>query len=505
MAQALRPDGWAYLTGKISTISLERYCRLYEISMQVDYPFTIPVSSLLAKKYPLYPTLGIAGTAIGTAVALLLIPENPYPAGNLMPSATAMTIGLLLAPTLASLRNPQTALRAEHLLVLAPVYWLLLDLLQGAYALVQVDKEAIESAFIAIGLFVIGIWIAALSRPRKLPKLLSKAATHPLNPKTIFRLILIFFALGIFRFAYPSGFNPLVMIYYLGQNRWNAPWTRGQLGGWDAFLDHMAYFGYLLPTLTILLALRSRWLDHRVIVSIGLSLIMAAFYAQGGNRRIIGVIFGASIICWILEQHHLKIRHLIVLAFSIFLLLFSMQYMLEYRNTGFKKLFKNQHKELQYEHLHVDDNFLRLSQIIDIVPASHSYVYHQQIIFVLVRPIPRVLWSSKPVDPGFDLTKAVGLKGVSLSSSVIGEWYLSAGWLGVLFGGWIYGRLASIASLLLIRYSESAAPLVYSLSAMALFAGMRSMLDLVLMSYALLAWMFITWIILPINKKENNH
>ncbi|MGL6343135.1 MAG: O-antigen polymerase, partial [Waterburya sp.] len=108
-----------------------------------------------------------------------------------------------------------------------------------------------------------------------------------------------------------------------------------------------------------------------------------------------------------------------------------------------------------------------------------------------------VFWPNKPVDPGFDLPSAIGVEGVSLSYSVIGDWYICAGWLGVFFGGLIYGGLARMVSQLLLRNKNSASAIVYSLSAMALFAGFRSMLELVLMSYAILAWMFTSWLMLP--------
>lgn len=184
------------------------------------------------------------------------------------------------------------------------------------------------------------------------------------------------------------------------------------------------------------------------------------------------------------------------------MLLSSMQFLLEYRGIGSKAFFSNETEQTQYEYLHVDDNFLRLAQIIDIVPKRHPYIYEKQIIFTLIRPIPRALWPDKPQDSGFDLAQAVGKEGVSLSSSVIGELYLSAGWIGVLFGGWVYGRLASMVSRLLLGVAESwsSSAIIYGLSAMTLFAGVRSMLDLVLMSYALLAWIIISKLLLKRQK-----
>jgi hypothetical protein len=106
----------------------------------------------------------------------------------------------------------------------------------------------------------------------------------------------------------------------------------------------------------------------------------------------------------------------------------------------------------------------------------------------MVRPVPRVFWPEKPVDPGFDLPTALGIGGVSFSYSVIGEFYMSLGLLGIALGGWFYGRVASLATGLLKRATTQGALVIYSIIVMALFSGMRSILELILVSYVVLAW-----------------
>jgi oligosaccharide repeat unit polymerase len=462
-------------------------------------------AAYLKREYPIYPMLGLAGTIAGTALAIFLLPEKIATEDALFPSAVIMTIGLLFAPALAILRSPRTIFRAEHILVLSPIYWLLLDLLQKAYVIEEFWRTGVQEAFFGIGLFVSGAWIATLMKPWRLPMPLIKAAEHKLESKTLFMLILVFFSLGITKYAYPCGFNPGVMVSYLFVNRWAAPWTRGALGDWSSFLDQMEYFGYLLPTLTILLILRSKRLNHQIIISSLFSLFFAAFIAQGGNRRIIGVIFGAALICWILEQHKLTIKHLIITVLSITLILASMQTILYYRNSGFQAaLNKSEAHESRYHHLHVDDNFYRLSQTITIVPIYRPYVYERQIIWALIRPIPRVFWPNKPIDPGFNLAATIGAEGVALTHSVIGDWYITSGWTAVFIGGWLYGALARMISHLLVKNSGSGRAIVYSLFVMALFAGVRSMIDTILMNYALLAWMVVSWILLP-KRRQISH
>jgi hypothetical protein len=287
------------------------------------------------------------------------------------------------------------------------------------------------------------------------------------------------------------------MIYYLGQERWAAPWGRGQLGGWDAFLDHLQYFGYLLPVLTVVIGRRAGLRNPRTIAGIGMSIIVALFLAQSGSRRVIGVVIGMALILWVLDQQRLRVKQFLTIVFAVVALLLALQVMLEYRNVGLGTLVgkgtsisgrSEKSRLLEEQHLRVDDNFYRLCQIIQLIPASYPFVYHKYFIYVMVRPVPRVFWPGKPVDPGFDLPTALGVEGVSFSYSVIGELYMSLGLIGVALGGWFYGRVAAMARDLLARGTTQGALVIYSIVVMALFSGMRSILELILVSYVVLAW-----------------
>ena len=209
------------------------------------------------------------------------------------------------------------------------------------------------------------------------------------------------------------------MVHYLGQERWAAPWGRGQLGGWDAFLDHLQYFGYLLPVLTVVIVRRVGVRNARTIICIGMSIVIALFLAQSGSRRVIGVVGGMALILWILDQRRLRIKHLLTTVLAVVALLVALQFMLEYRNVGLSVLVgkgeissgrSEKRQILEEQHLRVDDNFYRLCQIIQLIPESYGFVYHKYLIYVIVRPVPRVFWPGKPVDAGFDLPTALGVK-----------------------------------------------------------------------------------------------
>ncbi|HEX6650781.1 MAG TPA: O-antigen polymerase [Pyrinomonadaceae bacterium] len=455
--------------------------------------------------------LAILSTSIATTLSILLIPDNPAREGALFYPALVMSVGLAIAPITAALRFPKALLRGESLLALAPIYWLLLDLLQGVYSMEDITADQVRRAFLGIGLFVVMVWLGAIRRSWKIPKVLINSVSQEFSSNTYFGLAIACFFLGMLNFAVPCNFDVFEMVRYLGQERWAAPWGRGQLGGWDAFLDHLQYFGYLLPVLTVVIGRRVGVRNLRTVICTAMSVVVTLFLAQSGSRRVIGVVVGMALVLWVLDQRRLRIKHLLTSVCAIAALLITLQVMLEYRNIGFSALIGKgevvsgrfeKRQLLEEQHLRVDDNFYRLCQIIQLIPDSYPFVYHKYLIYVIVRPVPRVFWPDKPVDAGFDLPTALGVEGLSLSYSVIGELYMSLGFIGIALGGWFYGRISSMASALLARCTTQGALVIYSIVVMALFSGMRSILDLILVSYVVLAWVGLSHLFIRLRRAK---
>lgn len=429
--------------------------------------------------------IGLVATALGTLVALGMFPDDPAPRGALMWHAAVLSAGIVFVPFFRAIRRAPTMMNAENFVAFGYIYWVLLDLIQGAYVLDEARPESLRSAMLAVGLSAIAMWLGAMGSPWKLPNWLVDVASRPLDQRTVQRLIPICFGFGMMNYLYSTSFNIVEMFSYLGENRWAAPWGRGQLGGWGSFIDQTPYFGYVLPSLTALVISRRGFFKVESILAMGATAIMLLFLSQGGGRRIIGVTVGAAIIVWVQSQPGMQVRRILTSMAAVLALLWTMQFMLNIRTAGYQSFIED---GAEHDYLHVDDNFLRLSQIIQFIPAEHDYVYSKQVIFAVIRPVPRVFWPGKPLDPGFDLPALLGMKGVSLSSSIIGEWYLSYGWLAVIFGGWLYGRLALSANRLRECGRKANNPIVFALAIMILVAGMRSMQDLIIMSYAIIAW-----------------
>ena len=432
------------------------------------------------------PFFGFALALVGTYLsAFTLFPDNPAPQGALALSGSVLAISLLAIPVARVISGSTLSTSTENFVAFGFVAWLLLDLIQGAYLLDEATPRGLQLALAATGVSAAFMWLGVATGPWRLPAWMVDGAERQLSTQTLRNAVPICFVLGMFNFAYSVDFDMPTMFSYLGESRWSAPWGRGQGGGWEAFRDQAQYFGYVLPSLTALTVSRIGLFRFQSLFATACSLVMLAFLAQGGGRRIIAVTVGAGLLVWLQANPGVRLRNYIIVGVGAVGLALFAQFMLNVRGVGY-----NQYEsgDAGYDYLHVDDNFLRLAQIIDLVPAKRNHVGVQQIVFTMVRPVPRILWPGKPMDAGFDLPAEVGLRGVSLSSSIVGEWYLAFGWVSVLFGGWLHGRLAATANTLREIGYRSGNPIVFALAVMVLLAGLRSMLELVLMSYAVVAW-----------------
>lgn len=238
------------------------------------------------------PVAGLACTAVGLVLAVLLVPDDVYHTASLIPSATWLILGMLVVPVAVTVRSPLSTLHPLHVVVASPVYWLLLDILQGAYNLPGVNRGDVQTAFVAIGFFVMSLWMGALFRPMKVPQRLLFAITSDFKAPQLFGIATISFIFAFLRFAIPAEFSIEQMLNAFTVGRWETPWSRSQFGGWSAFLEHMTYFGYVLPALTVLIARKVGWVDGRTIVALLFTAIIALLESVGGGRRILGVMAG---------------------------------------------------------------------------------------------------------------------------------------------------------------------------------------------------------------------
>lgn len=425
---------------------------------------------------------GVLVIAFATLSSVALIPFNFDQQDGLVLPGLVMTLGLLAPTALSWKRDLRSVLRGENILLLALVYWVLFELLQGAFA-VQASRDAVEREFILLGATGAGFWLGAnLGAPWK-PAILMNEARREWTTATVFRITVVAFLLGIWDFWYRAGFSVEAMFASLLLPRFEAPWQREALGDWSAFSSHLQFFGYTVPALAVLCGLRAGRFHPYTIIAAILAAVTIVFHAQGGGRRIVGILVLSALFCWLIFGRRLTLRRGILVGAAMVLLLGLMQLMLLGRNVGYGQLGD---VSSDYGYLHVDGNFLIIARLLEFVPDVYPFVGWDYVLWAVVRPVPRVFWPSKPVDGGFDLAEVMGVPNTTFAISVAGELYLSYGFLAAFAGGLVYGRLATIANGLL-EEGRSVNPVFPSLTLVWLFIGVRSMLEIMILGYALIA------------------
>lgn len=437
---------------------------------------------------------GMLGIALGTLAAVLLIPEDYYEPGGLRLSVIAMCIGLLAGPALSSLTDLRVWIRAESVMMVGLIYWLLLEPLGADYPAYQLTRESLVEAFVLIGLF--GVLILVGSRLAHLSYGVAArpaAVERDFSTEWLFGVLLVASLLGLTARLVPCNFSPQCMIDGLFRARGEGPWNRGVIGDSSAIVSHLGYFGYLALPLTIALHHRLRRIDWRVVLGAVLATLFLLYLIRDGGRRLVGMALGAGFITWLLLQPRLGPRQVLTAAAAVLGMMALLQIMLVFRLSDggvVSNLFSgNAFAENPLDDVHVDNNFHYFVRTLDLIPEFRDFTGWEAIVYWAVRPIPRVFWPDKPISPGisipYEMNEYWG-PNFTLTISAIGDWYIAFGVWSVaaaaLLMGFLGGRLVLVWMGHTLRQK-----LLYSLGLMWLFISLRSYLELILMTYPILA------------------
>src|SRR5437870_3944237 len=127
----------------------------HDMNRRSNQPSMGPRCGSRPNKYsisPWTPMLGVLAAACGTLMAVASVPDDPQPSGALFWPALWCGLGIAAIPIARLSKDMAALLRAEHLLMLGLVYWLLMDPLQGIYPMVGTSYDDVVVTFAAIGL-----------------------------------------------------------------------------------------------------------------------------------------------------------------------------------------------------------------------------------------------------------------------------------------------------------------------------------------------------------------
>ncbi len=429
-------------------------------------------------------------TAVGATAFIAAVSDSAETTafyGSLVMSA-ALLLPVLIEVFTDEIRQ---AISPINVLSFAVIYWLFLDPIQGLYAL-PVESFTPVTLFAMTAAFLIGSTLGMHSRISLPKRTLHWLTVLSWTRTSLFWTMCSCWALQMSFYLWKSNWDPGLFVSSLFLGRGMQPWSRGALGDESAFVEALTYFGYIMPSLLVMLGRKSRRLIDPLFL-IGTVLTGFSLFCIGsdGSRRLAGFAVVAALFLYFMSDRitrgtlsitnvKLWIKYgLTTVAVGVLLNL-----MLETRGSWSNSEFTG---ERLYSGIYVDDNFLRMCQVIEAVPRYADFVGLQPIFFALARPIPRALWPGKPVSPGFTIHEYLGITEASLSTGLIAELFTCFGWYTVALGGFVFGLFGCAVRSMQQAANAGGGLLLYCTSLGWLFVSLRSMTDMAVFTYPVIA------------------
>ena len=325
--------------------------------------------------------------------------------------------------------------------------------------------------FMSIGIrFRTGRWLARLIT--KLPE--------PNKPADYFVVMIVAQMIGLSGFIFFTSDRLYVTLYnqIVGGRGGNAitHWTVvGRTGNLNYSFG--AYVAELLQVGTgaaIVAAFCLVFLRQNIIKNIICALVwlLGLALAFGSGTRGAVVVVMLPMVFFVFIRYHVQaqellhkysIRAYIFVACLLFLSVVIFQTQIRFRNQGFE------HVSLSSISLStVEGNEMFTSSLTGFmyVPEQHNFFYDSFpgetiirpipnfVIWALIAPMPRAIWTSKPVDPSWKWYNAISTgrstvgggttEGTTISEGIVGYWYFRFGVAGVIEGGLFMGWLMGI-------------------------------------------------------------
>ena len=424
----------------------------------------------------------LAGIAI---TGLFMTGTLPSTLGRVAAIGTALS--LLLSVLMDFRAGPRNLIRADMMAILAFYFLTLFEFLfpQPIFD-AMIDVRTTHEALLVVLLGFAGLLIGRhLVHVRRQPfsETLTREVPH-------FWMILIFWAcflVGYMHMLVAVDFNVKDMVFYFMEPRFSQPWQRGKFGDWKALLVELGLFIYLLPPLAgIMIARRHRY--HAVqIFLVCVALAFTAFYGfTSGTRNVFCSYLVTFLIGYAFALTGDRKRELVTLcASSAVVMVIATYFMLEFRSVGFTNYIHNRYDPLEKPErsLFVDYNLYAICKLVEVFPHKKPFLGFEIPYVALIRPIPRAVWKGKPEGLTSSIEDALGVQGLTISASFVGEAFMSGGMLAVLATALFFGMLTGWWNFLASARNSELGILIY---ASGFFASVISMRSLFVFTTALL-------------------
>lgn len=359
--------------------------------------------------------------------------------------ARTVGVALVLSFLIEYQGNPRNLIRTD-IMALAALYALsLAEFLfpQPAFNDLVTPAEiipALHAILIGIGAIAVGRHFA----PTPGRMFFRLAHFTPRNSVLITLFAICFFG-GYWNMLLAVNFDVGRMIDYFMAPRFAQPWGRGKFGDWKALIFELGMVLYLVPPVAgVILAERKNYKPMQVIL-VAAGLLFTFFYGYtSGTRNVLATYLATFLVAFAFTAGTKRRKEIIIISVLVGSgMFYATSTMLEFRNVGYSAyLAGSGNREVEAEDkFFVDYNLWVIAKLITIFPDKNEFLGFEIPYLALVRPIPRALWPGKPEGMSMSIEDAVGVEGLTLASTFVGEAYMSGGLIGVVLTGLVFGSM----------------------------------------------------------------
>lgn len=394
--------------------------------------------------------------------------------------AIGIGLGLAISLLIDYRRNLRNLVRAD-LMALASLYFLTLF----EFLLPQPDFNelvTLEETIPALSACLVGF--AGLAIGRHLapypPASVQKLLRDDFPPRAFLIIYTIALIGGYFYMLLAVDGDFLRMIDYFMMPRFSQPWGRGKFGDWKALVAEIGMMLYLVPPVAgIIIATRKNYTASQFTYVI-LTFAFTLFYGfTSGTRNIFAAYLATFIVAYAFSYRKQRRTELVAVgAIVAAMMLLATTMMLEFRNVGFKVYldgYRENRGQKTETNFFVDYNLYVVAKLATVFPSQHEYLGFEIPYLAIIRPIPRAMWSGKPEGISLSIEEAVGVEGLTLASSFVGEAFMSGGIVGVMLTALAFGAITGWWNRLGRSDNSPFGHLVFASGFFAAVISMRSM------------------------------
>lgn len=378
---------------------------------------------------------------LGIVVTYITLPSGP-PTSTFAYGAYGVGAALACAIAIEAQGGLRHLVRADILMFVA-LYGL--TFLEFLFPQDSVDNLVSASAAV-YGTQLVLIAFASLAIGRlAFPELVARRSpslTADLSPRTTFLLFLAVAVLGYAHIFIAVDFDLSRMIREMLAPRFSQSWARERIGGWSTIIVEIGALIYLIPPVAgVIFSAWKRYSALQLLVVVSF-LVLTFFYGfAGGTRNVFATYVITFAAAYLVMRPKLRMREILLVGGpTVVVLGVASYYMAEMRTVGLSNYsFENS----RVETLSLDYNIVNISNLTTVLPETHEFLGMEIPFNAIIRPIPRALWSGKPERLSLSIEQALGVRGLTLSTTFVGEAYMSGGTIAVILAGLFLGAVAS--------------------------------------------------------------